>query len=348
MPAIYYMFINLINSMTPIPGNILISRSDSIGDTVLTLPVAGVLKRYFPGIRIGWLGKAYTRPVIEACSHIDEFIELTDFLDKKITIAGEAPQAILHVFPVPAIARRAKQLGIPLRIGTTNRLYHWTTCNKLVRLSRKNSPLHEAQLNLKLLAPFGIGQPFTLEEIGSLYGLRPAMPLDDSFRAMIRPGAFKLILHPKSQGNGREWPLDHFISLVRSLDRDRYQVFVSGTEKEKAAIQPLFNEVGDRVTDLTGKMTLSQFISFIDACDGLVASGTGPLHISAALGKEAMGLFPPIRPVHPGRWAPLGPHAKFFVLDKDCSDCKGNPAACSCMADIAPGLIREALGKAAG
>ena len=41
------------------------------------------------------------------------------------------------------------------RIGTTNRIYHWRYCNELVRLSRRNSVYHEAQLNLRLLAPLG-------------------------------------------------------------------------------------------------------------------------------------------------------------------------------------------------
>ncbi len=202
--------------MAIIPGNILISRTDSIGDVLLTLPVAAVLKKRFPGIRIGFLGKAYTRPVIEACTYVDAFIDVEEFLNKNITICGGTPQAILHVFPVPAIARRAKKLGISLRIGTTNRLYHWTTCNKLVRLSRKNSDLHESQLNLELLEALGIKETFTLEEIGRLYGLNRLQPLPGRFAELIKKDKYNLLLHPKSQGSAREWGLPNFIALIRS------------------------------------------------------------------------------------------------------------------------------------
>src|SRR5262245_2815004 len=62
------------------PENIIISRADSIGDVVLTLPVASVLKEQFPKARIIFLGKEYTRQVIEACANIDEFLELESFL----------------------------------------------------------------------------------------------------------------------------------------------------------------------------------------------------------------------------------------------------------------------------
>lgn len=297
-------------------------------------------------MQIGFMGKSYTRDVIEACIHVDEFIDVQDFLSGPVYVNGQEPEAILHVFPVPEIAARAKKMGIPLRIGTTNRIYHWTTCNQFVRLSRKNSSLHEAQLNIKLLGPFEINTDFSLEELGNMYGLEKLQPLEPSLQSLLNPQRYKLILHPKSQGSGREWPLPHFIQLVRSLNPHQYQIFISGTQKEQKALQPLFKEVGHLVTDVTGKMSLNQFLSFISLCDGLVASGTGPIHLAAALGIEAMGIFPPIRPVHPGRWRPLGPKAKVFVMDKNCNDCKLNPANCHCMSEVNPLVVKNYLDKA--
>ncbi|XZF13949.1 glycosyltransferase family 9 protein [Chitinophagaceae bacterium MMS25-I14] len=327
--------------------NIIISRTDSIGDVILTLPVAKVLKDHFPGIKIGFLGKAYTRAVIEACIYVDEFIDLEDFNAGPVKIAGESPEAILHVFPVADIARKARSYGIPLRIGTTNRLYHWTTCNKLVRLSRKNSDLHEAQLNLKLLTAVGIQQEFSLAEISSFTGLKRVEPLKPEFAALIDSHKYNLILHPKSQGSAREWGLENFVRLAELLDGDKFRIFISGTAKERELLDPLFDAVAGKVTDITGKMSLPQFISFINTCDGLLANSTGPLHIAAALGKDAYGIYPPMRPIHPGRWAPLGPHTEVFVLEKECNDCRKAPSACHCIKEINPLLIKAVLDKKA-
>lgn len=329
------------------PVNIIISRTDSIGDVVLTLPVATVLKKYFPEIKIGFMGKAYTRPVIEACTSIDDFVDVNDFLNSEVIINGQKPDAILHVLPVAAIAERAKKLKIPTRIGTTNRLYHWLTCNKLIKLSRKNSPLHEAQLNLKLLEAFGINKEFSLEEIGKLFALNNLQPLPYKFASLIDKSKFNLILHPKSQGNGREWGLENFIKLIRLLDKDKYKIFISGVEKERQLLQPVFDEVGEIVTDLTGVMNLDEFMSFIAASDGLIASGTGPIHLAAALGIHAFGIYPPIRPIHPGRWAPLGAKAKVFVINKTCNDCKGKPATCHCISEVNPEWLKDSLDKIA-
>lgn len=327
------------------PKNIIISRTDSIGDVILTLPIAKVLKDHFPQIQIAFLGKAYTKPVIEACVYIDSFIDLEDFNAGPVTINGQKPEAILHVFPIAAIAKRAKTLGIPLRIGTTNRLYHWTTCNRLVKLSRKKSPLHESQLNLKLLSSLGINQDYSLEDISHFFGLTHLQELKPAFKNLIQPGKYNLILHPKSQGSAREWGLDNFIKLISSLDQNRFNIFISGTEKERALITPIFDSVGDKVTDITGRMDLSQFIAFINASDGLVANSTGPLHIAAALGKDAYGIYPPMRPIHPGRWAPVGPNAMVFVLHKDCEDCRKSPESCHCIKEIKALEIKLAIEK---
>lgn len=292
--------------------NIIISRTDSIGDVILTLPMAKVLKEYFPGIKIGLLGKNYTKPVVECCEFVDEFIELNDFMNKKVTICGEKPAAVIHVFPVKEIAKRAKALNIPLRIGTANRLYHWITCNKLTGLSRKKSDLHEAQLNLKLLEALNIRSDFSIKEIGSLFGFTRLHPLSEEYKKLIHPQKYNLILHPKSQGSAREWGLHNFISLVKLSDTNKYNILVSGTEKERKLLDELFDACGDEVTDITGLMELSQFISFINHCDGLAANSTGPLHIAAVLGKNTFGIYPSQRPMHPGRWAPIGENVCVF------------------------------------
>ena len=305
--------------------------------------MAGVLKKYYPDIKIGFIGKSYTRPVIESCIHIDEFIDIDDFYNKDILIEGNKPDAIIHVFPLKSIAKRAYDLKIPLRIGTTNRIYHWTTCNKLIPLSRKKSSLHESQLNLKLLSVLGIKEEFSLPQIADYYGFNNIEPLSSQHYSLLDQSKFNLILHPKSQGSAREWGLDNFKLLINSLDKDKFKIFISGTTNERVLLKQLFEAVGSQVTDITGMMNLNQFISFIHQADGMVANSTGPLHIAASLGKFTIGLFPPMRPIHPGRWSPVGKNAMTFVVDKNCSDCKKNPLGCTCIQSIEVSEIKNKL-----
>ena len=83
-------------------------------------------------------------------------------------------------------------------------------------------------------------------------------------------------------------------------------------------------------------------INFINQADGLVSCSTGPLHIAAALGKYACGIYPPMKPLHPGRWAPLGKKAMYIVLEKDCFDCKKN-MNCTCIQSILPTQVLDVV-----
>lgn len=320
-------------------GTFIISRTDAIGDVVLTLPVAGVLRSLYPDARILFLGRSYTKDIIAACGHIDGFLNWDEW---RVMPVGEAAMAmaatgadcIIHVFPDKAIARVAKKARIAERIGTTNRIYHWRYCNVLVRLSRRNSPYHEAQLNLRLLSPLGGRNTYSLEEIGGYYGLTRLVPLPPEVEGLLDPERFNLILQPKSRGSAREWGLGNFQRLVGLLPGERYKVFVSGTAAEGELLAPLLEEYPS-ITDLTGRLTLGQLMTFISKADGLIAASTGPLHLAAALGIHALGIYPPIRPMHPGRWAPVGPRARVFVKAGECSNCRAG-GDCSCIRGIRP------------
>ena len=328
----------------------LVSRTDAIGDVVLTLPVCGMLKRLFPGCQVVLIGRGYTAAVAAACLWVDDFLEL----DKRVEtgdlpvepllaqLRSYAAAAIIHVFPNKLLARLAKQANIPVRIGTRNRLFHWLTCNRLVPLSRRHSPLHEAQLNLQLLQPLGYSQEPSLPAVAELVRLVPAVRLRPQMQQLLaarQPGQLNIILHPHSQGSAREWGLPHYGQLVRLLHAAGHRVFITGTKDEGSKLtaanwlqeyQPYL------AANLTGEFTLPEFIAFIAAADGLVASSTGPLHLAAALGRHALGLYPPIRPMHPGRWAPLGPLAEYLVFDRpNCQDCRAQPALCTCIKAIA-------------
>lgn len=324
----------------------LVSRTDAIGDVVLTLPVCGQLKQLFPGCRVVLLARTYTQAVAEACPWVDAFLNYDELvaLPQPAQVAALQEQqaaAIVHVFPNRLLAKLACQAGIPVRIGTRNRWFHWLTCNRLVTLSRKNSPLHEAQLNLALLRPLGGAPVLPLAEVAKLVKLQPVASLSSVWRAMLadrQPTQLNVVLHPRSRGSAREWGLLHFGTLARLLHQAGHRVFVTGTAAEGEELHEWLTEHQPYLAaNLTGKFSLPEMVAFLAAADGLVAGSTGPLHLAAALGRHVVGLYPPIRPMHPGRWAPLGPHASYLVFDKpDCQDCRSQASACSCIKALTP------------
>jgi heptosyltransferase-3 len=332
----------------------LVSRTDAIGDVVLTLPVAGQLKQLFPGCRVVLIGRSYTAAVAAACPWVDDFLTLDELerlppLEQLDRLRSFAAAAIIHVFPNKLLARLAQQAKIPVRIGTRNRLFHWLTCNRLVALSRRHSPLHEAQLNLTLLQPLGYRATPSLPTVAELVRLEPVVPLPLHFQQLLasrKPGQLNIILHPRSRGSAREWGLANFGQLARLLHTAGHRVFVSGTAVEGEELTEWLRENEAYLAhNLTGQLALPEFIAFITAADGLIAGSTGPLHLAAALGRHALGLYPPIRPMHPGRWAPLGAYAEYMVFDRpDCQDCRTQPAQCTCIKAIEAAAVAAQVG----
>jgi ADP-heptose:LPS heptosyltransferase len=213
----------------------------------------------------------------------------------------------------------------------------------LVTLSRKNSPLHEAQLNIALMRDYLPAEVFDLSLIAlaDFYGFHPPA-LTPDFQKIIPNDRPAWVLHPKSKGSAREYPLSAWMSLAERLS-ETATVFISGTEGERPALQPLFDRLGNQVFDIVGKMNLSEFIAFLSQVTGIIAGSTGPLHIGSALGIRAVGLYPPIRPVHPGRWSPVGKHAIALTGKDYCRHCLPQNGTCDCMEAITIQQVLDAV-----
>lgn len=295
---------------------VIISRTDGIGDVVLTLPLAGLLKEQYPDCRIVFLCASYTAPVVRCCTHVDAILDwsaLEKEPEERQVELIQAVQAdtILHVLPQKQIARLARLAGITERIGTSHRLYNLRYCNRLVSLGRKNSALHEAQLNILLARRLLNGIPPLPDHLYRYYGLTQVPAIPEEIRCWLGTSKFNLVLHTKSRGSAVEWSIQQWEEFITLLPADTFQVFLTGTAKEGEMMGRLRNRF-EHVTDITGRLTLDELIGFIRTADGLIAASTGPLHIAAALGKPVLGLFSDRRPIHPGRWAPLGEEADWL------------------------------------
>ncbi len=172
--------------------------------------------------------------------------------------------------------------------------------------------LHEAQLNMKLLEGIGINEIATLDAIPSLYGMNKIAALEKDTQLKLSTEKYNLIIHPKSHGNSLEWSLRNFSRLIECLDASRYRVFISGSPKEALMLKPWIESLPSHVVDISGTLTLEQFISFISQADGLIAASTGPVHIAAATGIDTLGLYTDIRTKEGFRWGPVGKNASYL------------------------------------
>ena len=295
------------------------------------------------------LFRSYTQPVVECCNTVDAFLDWSEikkksFKEQIMFFQSLSADEIIHVFPVKEIAKLTKKVKIPIRTGTQNRWYHWLYCNKLIKLSRRKSNLHEAQLNCKLLSDFSKKEVPSLEELYSFFGTKLIEELPNELQQYIAPDKINLILHPKSKGSAREWGLENYAELIKIVPQDKYNILLTGTEDEGLLFRKMLTTPFPFVHDLSGKISLKELISLIYAADALVACSTGPLHIAAMLNKLTIGIYPPIKPMHPERWSPIGENIHVLVLDKECNQCRKS-TDCECIRSILPVQVLEMLEK---
>ena len=327
----------------PEAKKILISRTDAIGDVCLTLPACQAIKNAYPTAQLTYLCKQYTESVVACFEPIDHILTLEQLEQESDT--DRAMQlgkfdVVLHLFPNKRVANWCKQAKIPLRVGTAHRFFHLFSCNLRPRFTRKRSDLHEAQLNFKLLAPLGITIIPTLKELHKNLAFNAPMPnkvlaVQDWRRAVL--------LHPKSNGSGVEYPLEQYFALALALVDKEYQVLFTGTEKEGAQFRDQI-PVHPAIVDATGQWDLPTFIAIIAQSKALVACSTGPYHIAGLCGIHAIGLFAQRKPIHPGRWAALGAQSSALTAQKHCKACAAGQF-CNCIAEISFQNIIDAIEK---
>ena len=284
------------------PSRIAISRTDSIGDVIVTLPLCGFIKKHSPNTRIVFIGRSYTQAIVEACPYVDEFLNFDKHSESSLKV-----EACVFAFPDAEVMKWVKEQCVKRRIATGSRIASWKFTNDRVFFSRKNSDLHESQLNFYLLRPFGVEDIPGLEEIRLWHVLKPQVESP----IQLEPNKRSVVFHMLSKGSALNWSLHQYQELAALLPPADFNIYITGTEEEGVRVRKDFR-FDSHITDLTGKLSLPQLIAFISSCETLVAASTGPLHIASAVGIRAIGLYPSKRPMHPGRWMPLGANATYL------------------------------------
>jgi len=107
--------------------------------------------------------------------------------------------------------------------------------------------------------------------------------------------ASAVALCPATVGPGRRWPIAHFGELARRLAADGAAIWVLGSPDDRPLAAEIAQAAGPSVRDLTGP-DLREAILALAAADAAVANDSGLLHVAAALGRPAIGIFGPTRP----------------------------------------------------
>jgi len=299
------------------PKRILLCRTDRLGDVVLALPCALLLKKMFPDCRLSFLVQPYTAPAVHMLPAVDDVIEM-GFNENSAAIAATLRthqfDAAVALYPEYRVARALKEAGIPVRAGIFYRWYSLLFTHRH-REHRKHNLKHEAEYNLSLtyatFAQEGRWEDWLAP--GDIFPLPLEIPAKADQRIADILGRFKgahrriVVLHPGGSGSAHRWPIERFCELVRRFKEiSDSGIIITGNAGESFLCQAVAQAAGGAGISLCGQISLPELAAMLRHCQLLITNSTGPLHLGRAVGAKVLGLFPSVQAMSPKRWGPYG------------------------------------------
>jgi heptosyltransferase-3 len=310
------------------PKNILIVRNDRIGDVVLSLPLAGLIKKQYPDCKVTFLLRNYTKDIANDHRNIDDVIILKEE-NGNIPVWKNVNQlkkglfdTSVIVYPTFITTLIIFLARVKIRVGSGYRWYSFLF-NKKVFEHRKYAEKHELEYNVNLLKVFGIEENISTKNV--LFDINiNKTSMEKVNKALTDSGVESekktIIVHPGSGGSAIDLPIEKFSQLVKNLSLlNEVNIIITGNEDEKNICNTISSNTN--AVDVSGKFNLSEIICLISLSDIFISNSTGPIHIAAALGKFTVGFYPKIQACSPKRWGPYTQKKVIFTPEIECNDC---------------------------
>lgn len=302
---------------------IIVSRTDNLGDVILTLPLITQIKKNFPKASITFLVKKYVYDLIKDYPGIDEFTFIDDLKDssklRKFFKQGNF-ELMFNVYPRFEIALAAFLAGVKIRAGTGYRWYSYLF-NKRNHEHRKTAEKHEAVYNLNLLKTVVHDKEDFSVEFNFQVSEEEISNLSAKLKSKIDITFDYIIIHIPSKGSAAKLPKEKFIEYINAFNSEfkNVKVIFTGVEEERAEIESVINDVKEKsnLINLCGALSLSELKSLISKSKLFVSNSTGPVHIAGALNKNIIGFYPHLLPANKNRWKPLSKNVVIFEPEID-------------------------------
>lgn len=166
-------------------------------------------------------------------------------------------------------------------------------------------------------------------------------------RMNVTKGTRAVALAPGSVGEAKRWPVAYYAEAAKQLAESGTEVWVIGGPDEKPFAQEIVAHAGEGVRDFTGGK-LSDGVIALSLASAVVANDSGLLHVSAAIGVPAIGMF---GPTDPAKWAPINPVAELITHEPllDCQYCMQYVCPLThhnCMREVPPSRVVESVRRA--
>lgn len=326
------------------PTTLLLRFPNWLGDAVMAQPLLSLLRQHHPATRLLLLAPKGVGALFSHDPHVDEILPLSrgeefSLLQKRIKGAGaEVGILTTNSFSSAWLFWRA---ALPVRIG-------FRRDGRSLLLSHPLSPPppekleHQVLLYQRLLAPLGIEA--THSPAPHLY-LAPEeiAEAQKTLRAHgVVPGEPLVLLNPSAAfGPAKCWPPERYHALMAALNQRKIWTLVLGDQQSEPMISQLIEGLGSYTFSLAGKTNLRQLMALLSCASVVVSNDSGPMHLTAALGRPLVALF---GSTSPERTGPFTSKATLLRHSTPCGPCylRTCPLDFRCMIGLSVQRVLEA------
>ena len=301
--------------------NILVVRTDKLGDFVTALPAMYVLKHHNSQNRIIACVAPLNKALAEACDFIDEVIvddgsDMWSFVKK---LKEAKIDASVTLFSNTRVAIAQFLARIPKRIAPATKIAQ-IFYTKRVAQRRSEVKMAEFEYNLELTRAL-------FNDINLEYK-KPLLEFDDADKIKYvfcanndiekEIIAFHVGFGGSSDAN---WALDEYEVLIREvLKQDKYQVVLTFGPDEKELYENMQKRfVGENVVFYLSLEGLVYFAKLVSSFKLFVSTSTGTYHIASLVGTPTMTFFADTLFASSKRWKSVGDskNQKHYMIPLD-------------------------------
>jgi HAD superfamily hydrolase (TIGR01662 family) len=326
-------------------GTVLVVRSDSIGDVLVTGP--GIRAVAHGADRVVMLCGPRGRAAAELLPGVDEIIEW------RLPWIDPQPDAV-DAADMTALVERVRRTGATEAVVFTS--FHQSALPLALllrmagigRITAISDDYPGSLLDVRHRAPVGVPEAERALSVAAAAGF--ALPPDDdgglrADLARVRGGEAYVVVHPGASVPARACPPELMRRIVAALAAVGHRVLVTGGPGEGW----LANYVAGDVAEDVGRISLAELARLLAGAACLVAGNTGPAHLAAAVGTPVVSLFAPTVPY--GQWGPYRvPAVHLGHAGADCRDTRATVCPVpghTCLSNIEPADVVAAVRRLA-
>ena len=311
---------------------IIISRTDKIGDLVLSIPSLKMVRNIFPESHIIVLVREYNFEIIKNLPYIDETIKIDDYELKELAayLKQQNPLYFISLFTNREIGYIARKSKAKYRIGPYSRFHSFFSYNKGIRQNRSKSVKNEAEYNLDLIRVIDkkrFDEKFELDT--KIYFEKKHLQKAREFTGkQIRK---TVLIHPFFGNSGKNLTYEQYGRLIAELmEKSDYKIIISGHITDKEPMEKHFTPLkSDRIKIFLNQDSVLYLAALIQQADIFMGSSTGPTHIAGSLQKKIVAFYPPIKAKSVTRWGVFhNPSVTYFGNEENCPEKYGCRKSC--------------------